>query len=189
MSPPSPDDVLTGPDLVRVYWALRGREQALVREKAFWESTNEALQRAYAELAERTEQLAAARRRIAELDSRWWRFGDRAIHQETGERRGPGAAQDMLTVKELELLRYLVARAGQAVHREDLYRDVWGYAPGVISRTLDVHVRRLRQHLEADPGDPEILRTEPGVGYRLVQPPVSVESEAPVVTSNHAAPS
>ncbi len=167
---PDPSEQLSGPDLVRVYWLLRGRAQEITRQAAFWEANHQALTDAYAELAERTRELAQARQRISELDSLWLRFGDRAIHAVTGERRGPGAVAAVLPTKELELLRYLIARPDQAVSREDLYRDVWGYAPGVQSRTLDVHVRRLRVHLEVDPARPDRLRTEPGVGYRFVPP-------------------
>jgi len=52
-----------------------------------------------------------------------------------------------LTRKELQLLLMLVRNAGEVVRREVLLTEVWGYQAGVKSRTLDVHVRRLRRHL------------------------------------------
>ena len=59
-------------------------------------------------------------------------------------------------------------RAGaQAVSREELLAEVWGYNAGVTTHTLETHVYRLRQKIEPDPARPTYLLTEPGVGYRL----------------------
>jgi DNA-binding response OmpR family regulator len=71
-----------------------------------------------------------------------------------------------LTSKEFELLRELLEVRGRVVRRETLFARVWGHRPGVgvASRTLDVHIRRLRKILEAD--GPRIL-TVRGVGYRM----------------------
>ena len=52
-----------------------------------------------------------------------------------------------LTHKEFQLLATLVRHAGEMVPREVLLTNIWGYQPGVRSRTLDVHIRRLRKHL------------------------------------------
>ena len=73
-----------------------------------------------------------------------------------------------LTTKETELLRYLASRAGEDISREDLLVDVWGYRPGVISRTADTTVQRLRAKIERDPAHPRHLLTVHGVGYRFV---------------------
>lgn len=73
-----------------------------------------------------------------------------------------------LTTRELELLRYLAARDGEPASREQLLVDVWEYAPGVESRTVDTTVKRLRRKLEADPSQPHHLVSVHGVGYRLV---------------------
>lgn len=74
--------------------------------------------------------------------------------------------QAPLTFKEFELLQYLVLREGQTVDRDDIVRDLWneGDADQPNSRTIDVHVRRLRAKLE--PFD-DIIRTVRGVGYRF----------------------
>jgi predicted ATPase/DNA-binding winged helix-turn-helix (wHTH) protein len=81
------------------------------------------------------------------------------------EGEGPHVA---LTTREAELLAYLAARAGQDVSRDELLQEVWGYAPGVVTRTIDVTVRRLRQKLERDPARPDHVLTVHGVGYRFV---------------------
>ncbi len=73
-----------------------------------------------------------------------------------------------LTTRELELLRYLAARDGEPASREQLLIDVWEYAPGVESRTVDTTVKRLRRKLEVDPRKPHHLVSVHGVGYRLV---------------------
>lgn len=72
-----------------------------------------------------------------------------------------------LTTKEVELLRYLVARASQDVPREDLLTDVWGYAATTMTRAVDTAVKRLRKKLEADPAEPRHLLSVHGVGYRF----------------------
>lgn len=72
-----------------------------------------------------------------------------------------------LTEKETQILKYLY-RAGDAViGRDELLNEVWGYNAGVTTHTLETHVYRLRQKLEKDPSNAQILVTEPG-GYRLV---------------------
>ncbi|CAL8974800.1 Transcriptional regulatory protein WalR [Cellulomonas sp. T2.31MG-18] len=70
-----------------------------------------------------------------------------------------------LTARELDLLRFLVARAGPVWSRDDLLREVWGWSFGDRS-TVTVHVRRLREKVEADPTHPVRLLTVWGAGYR-----------------------
>lgn len=71
----------------------------------------------------------------------------------------------VLTRKEFELLAMLVQNVGQIVPRDVLLRQVWGYGPDIRTRTLDVHVRRLRKKL-GDYGD-TYIETIFGVGYRF----------------------
>jgi DNA-binding response OmpR family regulator len=71
-----------------------------------------------------------------------------------------------LTVREYELLVFLMRHRGQAFSREELLQRVWGYAYGDTS-TVTVHVRRLREKIEADPSHPALVRTVWGVGYRF----------------------
>ena len=72
-----------------------------------------------------------------------------------------------LTEKETSILKYLYRSGAAVVGRDALLGEVWGYNAGVTTHTLETHVYRLRQKIEADPSNAEILVTEPG-GYRLV---------------------
>lgn len=78
----------------------------------------------------------------------------------------------MLTPTEYRLLRHLVTHPDQVFSRETLLELVWGYDSGVDSqRTVDVHVRHLREKLEADPAAPRWLVTVRGTGYMYTQKP------------------
>ncbi len=72
-----------------------------------------------------------------------------------------------LTEKETAILKYLYRTGDKVVGRETLLNEVWGYNAGVTTHTLETHVYRLRQKIEADPSRAKILVTEPG-GYRLI---------------------
>lgn len=72
-----------------------------------------------------------------------------------------------LTEKETSILKYLYRSGSAVVGRDALLGEVWGYNAGVTTHTLETHVYRLRQKIEADPSHAEILVTEPG-GYKLV---------------------
>ncbi|VAW34345.1 Phosphate regulon transcriptional regulatory protein PhoB (SphR) [hydrothermal vent metagenome] len=73
-----------------------------------------------------------------------------------------------LRYKEFELLSLLLSRAGDVVTRAELFDKVWGTDWLGDTRTLDVHVRWLREKIEADPSQPRYIQTVRGVGYRLV---------------------
>lgn len=77
-----------------------------------------------------------------------------------------GVKQD-LTRKEFELLRFLARARGRVFTREYLLEQIWGYDFAGDSRTVDVHIRHLRQKLEALPGSPRYIETVRGVGYRF----------------------
>jgi DNA-binding response OmpR family regulator len=80
----------------------------------------------------------------------------------------PGSNRKIrLTEKESAILRYLYRAGEQAVSRETLLGEVWGYNAGVNTHTLETHIYRLRQKIERDPANAQILVTAPG-GYRLV---------------------
>ncbi len=72
-----------------------------------------------------------------------------------------------LTEKETSILKYLYRSGSSVVGRDALLGEVWGYNAGVTTHTLETHVYRLRQKIELDPSNAEILVTEPG-GYRLI---------------------
>ena len=72
-----------------------------------------------------------------------------------------------LTAKEFDLMELLMRNPGRVYSRENLLNVVWGYEYAGDYRTVDVHVRRLREKLELDPANPEYIRTKWGVGYYL----------------------
>ncbi len=88
-------------------------------------------------------------------------------------RRGDEEAK--LSDLELRLLAYLAERPGRTIPREQLLEGVWGYRSGVVTRTVDITVRRLRVKVEADPTDPVHFITVRGRGYRF-DPPRSLRS-------------
>lgn len=72
-----------------------------------------------------------------------------------------------LTPRLVRLLKMLIDNKGEVVEREDLFREVWRTNYTGDTRTLDVHISWLRQAVEKDPRNPQILKTIRGVGYRL----------------------
>ncbi len=72
-----------------------------------------------------------------------------------------------LKPREFELLYFLCQNAGKIISREDLFKKVWGYSFNGSTKTLDVHIQRIRDKLEKNPKKPEILITVRGVGYKI----------------------
>jgi two-component system response regulator RegX3 len=87
---------------------------------------------------------------------------DRSRHEVTVEGR-----RVELPPKEFELLAMLVEYAGRVLTRDQLIDEVWGADYVGDTKTLDVHIRRLRGRIETDPTDPHRIRTVRGVGYRF----------------------
>ena len=81
-----------------------------------------------------------------------------------------GATVLVFTRREMALLQYLYAQRVRAVSREELLQRVWGYANAqeIETRTVDIHIAKLRRKLEVDPADPRVLLTVRGAGYRLL---------------------
>lgn len=75
-----------------------------------------------------------------------------------------------LTRTEYRILEYLAERAGEAVERNRMFEDVWGYDADLSGKLLEVHIRRLRAKIEPDPRWPIYLLTVRGYGYRLADP-------------------
>jgi len=81
-----------------------------------------------------------------------------------------GDVRHELSEREAELLRYLVSNAGRAIPRDELLTNVWRIsADGLPTRTIDMHVARLREKLQDDGEDPRILLTVRGVGYMFAE--------------------
>ena len=75
-----------------------------------------------------------------------------------------------LTFSEYELLTRLMSRPGHAFNRQELLRSIWGDSAYRDPRAIDVHIRHLREKLEARPEDPSLILTVPGRGYRFREP-------------------
>ena len=93
-------------------------------------------------------------------------FGEIELDGVSREVRRAGSAVQ-LTAKEFELLWFLASHPRHVFSRDQLMARVWGYEAAVDTGTVTVHVRRLREKIESDPGRPRHLRTVWGVGYRL----------------------
>ena len=96
-------------------------------------------------------------------------INDLVLDQITGQARR-GDEPINLTPTEFRLLNYLARHRGQAVTRSQIVEAVWGYAPDVESeRTVNVHIRRLREKIELKPDQPSLILTVPGIGYRMAK--------------------
>jgi two-component system response regulator RegX3 len=76
----------------------------------------------------------------------------------------------VFTRREMDLLQYLAQQADRPVAREELLARVWGYANhmDIETRTVDIHIAKLRRKIETDPSDPQAIVTVRGAGYRLM---------------------
>lgn len=94
-------------------------------------------------------------------------FGDVTVHlrRRLVLRRGRRVE---LSLREFELLRYLLAHRGEVVTREQLLRDVWGYSDSTVTRTVDNYISKLRAQLEPRPHEPRYIVTVHGSGYQLL---------------------
>ena len=113
--------------------------------------------------------LRAALRRALPSTDPVLEIGDLVVDLERGsvtlaERRVP------LTPHEFELLRYLAQNEGKLLTHRMILREVWGPLYGDESHYLHVYVSQLRRKIEDDPARPRYILTEPGAGYRLVDP-------------------
>ena len=102
------------------------------------------------------------------------RTGDLAIDEGTYQARIKGRPLD-LTFKEFELLKFLAQHPGRVFTRAQLLQEVWGYDYYGGTRTVDVHVRRLRAKL--GPEHEALVGTVRNVGYKFVTPPLSALDE------------
>ena len=81
-----------------------------------------------------------------------------------------GGVELKLTPKEFDLLSFLSRHAGRVVTHKQILSAVWGPAHAADTQYLRVYIGQLRQKIEADPGDPHVIITEPGIGYRVAEP-------------------
>lgn len=147
-------------------------EGGLVAVTAEWGIDDVLLDRAGPAEVEARLRLAIGRRSSPDVPAEI-RNGELTIEEATYTARLRGVALD-LTFKEFELLKYLAQHPGRVFTRDQLLDQVWGYDYFGGTRTVDVHVRRLRAKLGAE--HEALIGTVRGVGYRFVR--VSDEPEA-----------
>jgi two-component system alkaline phosphatase synthesis response regulator PhoP len=95
-----------------------------------------------------------------------YRFGDVELDFTRLEARKSGRPIE-LSHRELELLRFFIEHRGEVLSRDRLLHAVWGQQAGSLTRTVDVHVARLRKKLENRPGAPAFIVTVHRAGYRF----------------------
>jgi two-component system alkaline phosphatase synthesis response regulator PhoP len=95
-----------------------------------------------------------------------YRFGDVAVDFKKGEARKKGKLLD-LSPRELRLLEYFIRHRGEVVAREILLDAVWGYDSAPLTRTVDMHVAKLRKKIEDPKADPKFLITIHRMGYKF----------------------
>jgi len=110
--------------------------------------------------------IQAVLRRGAPAEAAYLRFG--AVEMELGSRTVTRGSQNVkLTAREFDLLWFMASHPGQVFTRERLLDNVWGADFAGDPSTVTVHIRHLREKVEADPAEPQHLITVWGVGYRL----------------------
>ena len=94
-------------------------------------------------------------------------FGDVEVNLQRCQVSRRGRSLDFSS-KEFDLLKYFLSHPGEALTRDRLLEEVWGYDKFPTTRTVDAHIVRLRQKLEPKPDDPRFFLTVHGTGYKFV---------------------
>src|SRR5499427_8367339 len=94
-------------------------------------------------------------------------FGDIEVNLRSCQVSRDGKALDFSS-KEFELLKYFLCHPGEALSRDRLLEEVWGYERYPTTRTVDAHIVRLRQKVEPNPEEPRFILTVHGTGYKFV---------------------
>lgn len=157
------------PDQAVIMLTARGSEEDVIRGLRLGADDYVTKPFSVAELVLRVQ--AVLRRTGAAGDPRGHiRLGDEVqidARNLAGTRTGEALA---FTRREMEVLQYLAAHGHRPVPREELLAKVWGYARtlGIETRTVDIHIAKLRRKIEPDPANPRFLVTVRGAGWRLL---------------------
>jgi two-component system alkaline phosphatase synthesis response regulator PhoP len=100
-------------------------------------------------------------------DKHRYAFGDIEVNLRSCQVSRQGKPLDFSS-KEFELLKYFLSHPGEALSRDQLLEQVWGYDRFPTTRTVDAHIVRLRQKLEPKPDEPHYFLTIHGIGYKFV---------------------
>lgn len=95
------------------------------------------------------------------------KLGDVKINLKESKVTKPNGVEHDLSTREVELIQYLISKANKPISRDDLLENVWRYEYSTNTRTVDVHISKLRAKIEMQPDDPRFLVTLHGVGYML----------------------
>ena len=96
-----------------------------------------------------------------------YRFGTVEVDLDNYVIRHPDA-EERLSNREQELLRYLIEHRNKVLPREELLTSIWKYSPNVTTRTVDTHILNVRKKLRDDASSPRFIETMHGVGYRFI---------------------
>lgn len=118
------------------------------------------------ELHARMEALLVRMVRMRKSEISAYEFGKMRIDFRQSELARDGSKIE-LSEREARLLRYFVENRGKTISRNALLQHVWGYRRAPFTRTVDVHILRLRHKIEDDPKRPRYIVTVPGFGYRF----------------------
>lgn len=119
------------------------------------------------ELTARVEALLRRSGRSTSAESGVYSFGDVTVDLRSAEARRDGEGLG-LSALDYKLLVYFIEHRGELLDRDRLLDEVWGYDATPVTRTVDVHVARLRQKIEPNPSHPRYLLTVHGMGYKFV---------------------
>ena len=122
-------------------------------------SIKELLARVRAHLRRRSNQ-------VIEVDN--YSFGDVRLFFKKHQASKAGVPID-LSPREFDMMKYFIQRKGEAITRDELLNDVWGYTNFPLTRTVDNHVAKLRQKIEDVPSEPKHVITVHRVGYKFVE--------------------
>lgn len=110
---------------------------------------------------------AQLRRNSTRTEENLFKFGDISVNLQTREVKKSDERIE-LTLKEFEILKLLIENKGNILTREMLLDKIWGYEYIGETRTVDVHIRHLRQKIENDDKNPMFIQTIRGVGYKFI---------------------
>jgi len=120
----------------------------------------------FMELMARVEALLRRTHRRAETVEEF-RFGDISVNFKKFEVTKAGAPIE-LSAREFNILKYFIEHRGEVVTRDQLLDSVWGYGSFPLTRTVDMHIAKLRQKIEDSPHDPRHIVTVHRVGYKFI---------------------
>lgn len=121
----------------------------------------------FMELMARVEALIRRSNRKPEVSTEEFAFGDIAINFKRFEVSKAGQPIEM-SPREFNILKYFIEHRGEVITRDQLLDSVWGYGSFPLTRTVDMHIAKLRQKIEDTPHDPKFVITVHRVGYKFV---------------------